>query len=323
MRLVIRCDADATIGLGHAGRALALAEELGERLGVEPCFVARPDPLLTTFLSSRAVRLEPLEGDGYAADAVLDAADGDAVVVSDTGELDQAALDAVAAAGVRHLVVDDFPRAGRWPCDVVVNPNLGADASAYGSGPRVGAGPRYALLRREIQALSERPLEPREPGRRVLVCLGGGSWRGRAVNLLGALAALDEAEVRATVEGLVVPAGIEAVPRSSLPEQLAWADVGVLSGGVVKYEAAAAGLPMLLLAAVEHQRTVAEAFAAAGVAEYAGLLATAEVEAVAARVLQLLGRPDERLALARRGRVLVDGRGAERAADLLLTVPGA
>ena len=318
MRLVVRCDGGSDTGLGHAGRALALAEEIGRRLAVRPTFVSRPDPLLLRFLEGRGIDLFPVAGGGYAAEAVLAAAASEAIVLSDTYELDQSAMDAIAASGHRHLVVDDFARLSHWPCDLVVNPNLGADVAAYGGEVAVAAGPRYALLREEVRTLAIEPRGVRDRADRVLVCLGGGTWPDGSSEILDRLGRLAErgVEVRATVDADVP--GVRAVSQRSLPDQLVWADVGLLSGGVVKYEAACTSLPMLLIAAVAHQREVAEAFAATGAAEYLGSLDAVAADDVAARVEALLGRTGDRHELARRAHELVDGRGVERAADLLL-----
>jgi UDP-2,4-diacetamido-2,4,6-trideoxy-beta-L-altropyranose hydrolase len=322
MRLLIRCDADGTIGLGHAGRALALAEELGQRLGVVPCIISRQDSLLRRFLEDRPVDQLRVEHHGYDVETVLEAAAGDdAIVISDTYELDESAMSAISSSGARHVVIDDFARLDEWPCDVVVNPNVGAETGPYKDASRVVVGPRYALLRREIRALARRPVAVRGTGSRLLICLGGGLWAGRAAELLVALGELTDrgVEVRAAVEDMTLPSGVAAVPPSDLPQQLAWADVGVLSGGVLKYEAAAAALPMLLLAAVDHQVPVAEAFAVSASVQYLGELRSLDGREVAGRALALLRRSDERLKLALRARELVDGRGVERVAALLLT----
>jgi spore coat polysaccharide biosynthesis predicted glycosyltransferase SpsG len=318
MRLVVRCDGGSATGLGHAGRALALAEEIGRRLEVRPAFVSRPDPLLLRFLEGRGIDLIALDAQGYAPDAVLAAAAPEAIIVSDTYELDQSAMDAIGASGRRHVVVDDFARLSRWPCELVVNPNLGADAAAYG-GAAAAAGSQYALLRHEVRIRGVEERRVRERADRVLVCLGGGTWPDEAYEILGRLGRLagQGVEIRAAVDA-DVPAGVHAVSQRSLPDQLAWADVGVLSGGVVKYEAACTSLPMLLLAAVEHQRGVAEAFAAAGAAEYLGPFDAVDAAGVAVRVEALLGRAEQRRELARRAHELVDGQGVERVTDLLL-----
>lgn len=321
-RLVVRADADPELGLGHLARAVALAEVVAERTGAEPVLVGRATPVLVEFLAGRQATLEPLLADGYGAEQIAELLDRHTLLVSDTAELDEQALQAVAATGARHVAIDDFGRHAAWPCDVVVNPNLGV-TQEYAGARRVLVGPRYALLRREIvaAAASARGSVPAR-ARRLLVCFGGGTWSPPVARLLAALAPLadDGVEIRATIDERV-PDGINAVPRATLPEQLAWADAALLSGGVVKYEAAACGVPSLLVAVVPHQETISELFAARGAAEYLGPAESIDLAATVERVRGLLASGNRRETLARAGRSLVDGRGAQRVADALLQSP--
>jgi spore coat polysaccharide biosynthesis predicted glycosyltransferase SpsG len=321
VRVLVRCDAGPSVGLGHAGRALALAEELGARLDVRPTFLSRRDRVLEAFLGGREVDLRPVVGPGYAAPEVLEAIGHDeVVVVSDTYDLDSEALARVAATGAAHVVVDDFARLDEWPCEVLVNPNVGADASAYAGPGRVLTGPRHALVRREIRDAAARR-KRRPEATRLLVTLGGGTevWTRGGAGLVAALEPVARAGIEVRVAGPLVPAApFVAVPPASLPQQLAWADAALLAGGVVKYEAAAAGVPMLLVAAVEHQREVAAAFAATGAAEFLGAVWEIEAAAVAAAARDLLGDRSRREALSDAARTLVDGRGAARVVAALL-----
>lgn len=311
-QLFVRCDGSAAMGLGHASRALALAQELGGRLGSDPIFLGHEDPVLVDFLAGR--RFEPLSADGYAAAEVVARLAPHDVLVSDSYELDEPALEVVAARGIRHIVVDDFGRLSRWPCEVVVNPNLGAENLPYPGARDVLRGPAYSLLRREIVEASQR----RHPSTRsrVLVCFGGGRWPREATTILRALGLLaaDGGLVVATTSA-DVPHGVRAAPPSALADELSRAWVAVLSAGVLKYEAAACGVPAVLLSAVEHQHAVGAAFAASGPATYLGRLETVSPADVAETVGRLLADREERRRMSESGRALVDGRGAERVAS--------
>jgi spore coat polysaccharide biosynthesis predicted glycosyltransferase SpsG len=238
------------------------------------------------------------------------------VLVSDTRALDGPALAAVAEHGAVHVVVDDLGRGPEsWPCDVVVNPNLGASPSSYPGARAVLAGARFALLRREVREAAARRGPSRRDASGLLLCLGGGDavWRRPATPAIAdALAGLG-LELR-----VAAPAGLGTVPPETLPAQLAWADLAVLSAGVVKYEAAACGVPMLLTAAAPDQHGLPEAFAGAGAAVALpplGVLSPAE----AAREAGALAADAERRArLAEAARDLCDGRGVERVADAVL-----
>lgn len=317
--LLIRCDASSELGLGHLGRSLALAEELGERLGVRPTFLSHPDPLLEHFLRGRTAEVRAVAGPGYALDAVLSEVSPGDLLVSDSYELDDAALRAIAEIGLRHVVIDDFARLQTWEGAMIVNPNLGAERHAYPGASMVLAGSRYALLRREVRSAFERREPLRTAGTRLLVCLGGGAWGPTGRSLLEGLAELiqEGIEVHAATSG-TVPDGIQAVPQRRLMDELAWADAGLLSGGVLKYEAAAAGLPSVLLAVVPHQRPVAKALARAGAAIYVGSLSDVDPRTVSRTVQALLSDPAVRAAISDAAHALIDGLGAQRVADAVL-----
>ena len=313
MRLLVRCDASPAIGLGHLARCFALTERLAPLVGAAPVFLVGPDPLASAFLAARGAEYELVDGTGYAVGELLDHAHGPTLVVSDTHELGESDLEAIDRAGLAHLVIDDFARLSRWPCQLVVNPNLGAQETRYAGARAVLVGPEFALLRSEISDAAGRRRPAATP--RVLVCLGGGQWPHAAQALLAELGALadDGVDVVAATES-AVPAGVAAVSPATLADELASASIAVLSAGVLKYEAAACGVPAVLLAVVEHQDEVAPAFAATGAGLYLGPLAEAEPGAVVDAVRRLLGDEAKRERMTRAGRALVDGRGADRVA---------
>jgi spore coat polysaccharide biosynthesis predicted glycosyltransferase SpsG len=319
-RILVRCDARAEIGLGHVARSLAIAEALTARLGVPARFLSRSDPLVERFLAEHGVQHDPVSDTGYALGDVMSRLDNRSVLVSDSYELDAAALAAIAASGAAHVVVDDFAELAAWPCEVVVNPNVGAETFSYPGARTVLAGPRYALLRAELRALAALPRDARPAGDRLLVCFGGGAWPEAAQELLAALRD-GRTAVRAATTG-TVPAGVERVDPRTLPQQLGWADAAVLSGGVLKYEAAAVGVPAVLVAVVAHQEAVAATFAATGAADYAGSVEAVDPVVLAADVAELLSDARRRQEMIRAGHAVVDGRGAARVAEALLSAIG-
>ncbi|MHB1244338.1 MAG: hypothetical protein ACYC1P_13210, partial [Gaiellaceae bacterium] len=297
----------------------ALAEELGRRLGERPTLLARGDDVLARFVEGRDIGWIEIDEPGYAPAAVVTRASPGAIVVSDTYELDEASLDAVAGAGARHVIVDDFASLPRWPAELVVNPNAGSETLQYPGAGRVLAGPRYALLRSEIRDAARVARRGLAPARTVLVSLGGGRWPERGVEMLEAVAReLDGLTIRATVPSGLAPNGVEPVHPRLLHEQLVAADVALLSGGVLKYEAAACGLPMLLVALVSHQLAGARVFAETGAARVLGLLDSLEPAAVARQLAALAADGPARAAMTAAGIAVVDGRGATRVADALL-----
>ena len=151
-----------------------------------------------------------------------------------------------------------------------------------------------------------------------MIALGGGPHAQIAEAIATAIVAADPAaDVR------IVP-GFVAAPRRSRPRvrwttaphpvapALADADVAIVAGGMSLYEACAMGVPAVALPVVPAQAPTVRAFAARGAA--VAPVSRADVRGAARAALNLLGNPQQRLALARRSARLVDGRGAWRAA---------
>jgi spore coat polysaccharide biosynthesis predicted glycosyltransferase SpsG len=92
--------------------------------------------------------------------------------------------------------------------------------------------------------------------------------------------------------------------------------VAVVAGGVTLYEACALGVPAVALAVVPAQRAAIRAFARRGAVLDARSSSPSRnvADIAAAQVVRLVEEPERRLALARRARTLVDGKGAVRVA---------
>jgi spore coat polysaccharide biosynthesis predicted glycosyltransferase SpsG len=127
---------------------------------------------------------------------------------------------------------------------------------------------------------------------------------------------------RAEFEALArtLPRKVTLINEASghIAELMLEADVVVGSGGMSVYEIAALGTPGLVLAqnAKEDQRM--REFARHGTVEYLGLGTEVDETALARAVVALLDDVPRRRAMSARGRALVDGQGALRAAELVL-----
>ena len=99
------------------------------------------------------------------------------------------------------------------------------------------------------------------------------------------------------------------VAPPDLANLLATSTVYVGAAGTTAVQAACVGTPAVITAAVRNQEAQAAALARAGCA------VVADTAHMARACLTLLDDPDERAAMAARGRALVDGRGAGRVAD--------
>ncbi|MEZ5669628.1 MAG: NTP transferase domain-containing protein [Alphaproteobacteria bacterium] len=111
-RVVIRCDGDGRIGLGHAVRCLAIAEALRDRHGGRVLFAVETGAPAREMIAAHGFRLAGPRRDDEADEAawldrVLREADAEALVVDVRSALPAAALSGWRAAGIAVATVDD------------------------------------------------------------------------------------------------------------------------------------------------------------------------------------------------------------------------
>jgi hypothetical protein len=228
--------------------------------------------------------------------------------------------------------------AGRWPANVlaifddrewfrgaaglVIQPSLDR-WSGPARAARVLAGYAYAPIRSSLRALAASGPAVAEP--EVLVCFGGSDPADVGGRV--ALAIADAGDWPITVivgpdyHGRLREGGGDAVVVRDPPDldrRLASAALVVGGAGTMKFELALLGRPMVLLAVVDDQLPVGPPFAATGAARYLGDGRTIDPADVATAVAALMADDAARAALADRGRMIVDGRGAERIAAAVL-----
>lgn len=339
MRLLLRCDAGPGTGVGHAVRCAAVAEAAvpahevfwsGRLDGLDWLWrgLSGGDaPDRTPGTAGPPGTLLPPADDAAGIVALAREVGADAVHV-DHYLLGTDLRPALNAAGIVLCTVEDFAT-GRRPGDVVVDPNLGADAGPRpdDGSPVLLRGPRYAPLRaaaRRARA-ARAAATPGGSGRdrpRVLVVMGGTDAAGLLPAVVRALdAAATPAEVDVVVppgRDLDLPGGGPArfraiAPLSDLPAAMAGADLVVSAAGTTVWELCCVGAPMALVRAADNQtegyRAVVEAGAGAGLG---GPSEVADTAGTAAALRSLVTDPAARAALATRARTVVDGQGAGR-----------
>lgn len=335
--LLVRADADAKIGAGHVLRCLALVQawmEMGGR-AVFLCSQALP-----VWLQSRLqdggteVYLKSFDA-GSETDAFETA---EAVSRFRPGWL---VLDGYSFRGTyfqafkkecRVLVIDDTADCFLPQADAVLNPNAYAEAGLYENRVSPDAslltGASYALLRSEFRRSCPRRETPSSVASRILVTLGGGDNSRVTECVLDALqlAASHPLEIR-VITGIDMPLAfskhsvrVETVkaPRSMVPHY-EWADLAVTGGGSTCWETAYMGLPSLCVIIAENQRRIVEFLNQKGVAVSLGWENQLTIESAAALFRRVITDVEGRARMSRSGRQLIDGRGAERAAEFLKT----
>lgn len=330
--LVLRAESSPAIGLGHVMRCLALAEAWRDSGGraIMVGHIAAPSVLERC----RASGIERNEAGDAESLAALATRHGARVVVLDGYGFDAAWQRALQARGLKCAVVDDYAHLPHYAADMVINPNLGAEKLAYPAAPGTQylLGSRYALLRREFLYRRDSPRVPSEEGPHVLVTMGGSDPDNCTLRVVDAIAGLDIPGVECVVVIGGANPHAEAVRNRAealqptvrvvndvedMSTYMAWADVAVSAAGSTSWELAFMGVPALLIVLSENQANIAAELDQAGAAHNLGWGSTLTPETIRSALEGILRDPRARLAMASRGRALVDGRGADRVGNAL------
>jgi UDP-2,4-diacetamido-2,4,6-trideoxy-beta-L-altropyranose hydrolase len=333
--MIVRADASSAIGMGHAMRCLALAQALADERGATATFLMADPP--DAFVAragdehARVVALAAAPGSLQDAEETAARARADEAgwVVVDGYHLDGAYQRALRDAGLRLLVIDDHAHLDRYHADVLLNQNAGASAGDYrdrAPGARLLLGPSHALLRREFRRWNGAPRPVPAIARRILVTLGGADPDDVTSRVLGALASFDEPHEVQVLAGGANP-NLEAIERAAasgqhpvqlvvdardMPRRMAWADLAIAAAGSTSWELARMGTPQLAIVLADNQQPIERGLEACGLAVGLGRHADLRPERIVAAVRDLARDAGRRAELSRRGRELVDGRGALR-----------
>jgi len=329
---ILRFDASAQIGGGHAMRCRALAGALAEQ-GWDCRMAVRRETL--DFLAASelgdAIVLECAVADEPAAIAGALAARADLCVI-DHYARDAAYESSCRSAAARIMAIDDLAQVAH-DCDYLLNQNPGAPVHAYaGLVPAacvLMVDPGLALLRPSFAKLrAERAQRPLQPVRRIFVSMGAVDRDALGLRLATALA-----ERLPDVTFDVAPCGDGAdgsVPHprvrrhgfvDGLAELMAAADFAVGAGGTTALERCALGLASAIVIVAENQRPGSLALQQAGAARVVADADRLDVASAASSIADLV-RDEARLADMRTAaRSVCAGGGAQIVAGLLSQKP--
>lgn len=322
-------------GGGHAARADALAEALWER-GFESILYV-DDPEAAEAITSGRATVVPLGASSFP--AVCETARPDLAVI-DLPHQSPASPDdlrRIAASGAVRVAFDSSDPTGQ-ECELLVNA-FSTPAAAPGTGPQLLQGLEYVVLRRGFARAQERR-EWREPPLRCLVAFGASDAAGLTPAAIAALEPLgDRATADVLVGPLVSPSASREIRERAEPlggrvhtgvrdplELMLAADIAITSIGSLFFEAAATGLPAILWNVSPAHAELAEQLsrlAPEPIAVNLGAADAGERTRLTDAVARLVDDGDERAGLSRAAAAAIDGRGADRVADVASDLVGA
>jgi spore coat polysaccharide biosynthesis predicted glycosyltransferase SpsG/CMP-N-acetylneuraminic acid synthetase len=329
-RILFRVDGSRVMGMGHVYRSLAVAEALREGSRAEIAFLMSADHaegISTVSKSGYPVRVFKSGGLEVLIDSIRDFAPS--VVINDVPLVEETYLRSLARLGAITVnLVDTLEDLERVSQDAqfvisVMNEDRETPEGFYG-------GPAFAILRRHFQG-RERTF--REKPERILLTFGGADPQSLTLKVARALAPLTADVEVVSIAGPAFPHTLvfEALQRTSgrklplvrgvdvqIADLMLDADLVLCSGGMSVYEIAALGTPGVVLAQNAREDRRMREFARFGTIEYLGLGVDIDESAILDAVRQILNDPARRRAMSARGRSLVDGYGAVRAAEIVL-----
>lgn len=336
--MLVRVDANSSLGLGHVQRCLALASAL-RRLGAAPHFLMNTPQAIHDRVRAAGFPSDPLEtdeawdaGDRERTTALAESR-GCRLVVVDSDHEGEDYLWQLRCAGFFVVAIEDLvPHP--FPCQVVVNGDAHAEQLPYrsSSGDTLFLlGLRYTILRDELWDVLPRPTPAAV--RNVLVILGGADPFNLMPEILAALAQVpgpfcitavvgpfyrNLKEVASAAEGANHRIRLVHSPRSVRSLMLE-ADLAVCAGGQTLYELARVGCPTVAVRVAANQDGTLQDLAERGIVRFVGRAEErGVVSMIADAVASLLHDRGTRGAMAAAGRQLVDGRGALRVAERVL-----
>jgi spore coat polysaccharide biosynthesis predicted glycosyltransferase SpsG len=319
--LAILATAGRGEGRGHLARALALAEAAQEQR--VPCAIAllRGEPSAAERERAQAAGAELVAPGGLPGDLLPGQAAPLAVDLPDPNEAGAALLERATVFDDRQLLAS--------PARVVVQSSLPTWTPAPGArAGRALVGYAFAPLGRSVlRVAGERRPRAEGPIPRVLVCFGGSDPHDVTARVGLALAADRRWSLDLVVgpdyRGAAEARGLAVVREPpDLAGRLATADVAVIGAGTMKFEAAALGVPAILVAVTDDQLPVGPQFAATGAAAWAGDGREIDPAFVVELLAALALDPARRAAMARRGLQVVPGDGARRIVVATMTETG-
>lgn len=333
--LIFRCDASSEIGWGHFRRCYALAEVAQQSGRYKVYFLTRSLPrALEKKLQEIHATVQKLPDDATLEQDLaqihsmfdLMSRKNIIVCIDHYGWTSECIRELKNDPRVTLIVFDDGLKR-QYHCDFLINQNIDADKIAYAVNDDCQQllGPKYVMIRDEIQTLRQHPTERMAETFQFVVTLGGGDRWGHSLKAIEAAKQSPLKFETHVVVGSQWP-HIEKAKRmignhprvhlyedpSFFPQLMARADLTLCGGGSTTYELAFLGVPMMTTTLVPHQNAIAASWADRGISDHLGPAELLTPEILMQRIHYWTEREQE---LENRGieaQKIVDGRGKFR-----------
>lgn len=326
LKVFILTEGGKDIGLGHVVRCISIAQAF-EKKGIRPVFIVNGDDSVREFVRGRDVRIEDwLKSRSAMFDEIKDS---DAVVI-DSYLADLSFYETASALTRQPVYIDDNVRLD-YPQGTVVNGSIGAEDMRYEKRPGVTRllGVKYIPLREDFCDVQDKEIKPSALD--IMITFGGDDTRdmtAKIVELLGK-------EFPQCMKRVVIGKSFSGQERfealcdartemifspdaEKMKELMLNSDLAVSAGGQTLYEFARIGVPTVVVSVADNQMGNIRGFQRAGFIEYAGPWDRPDLERKITGCIRSIMPQGVRKEMKRKGRSLVDGKGASRVVERIL-----
>lgn len=340
LKVAFRTHGGSKIGMGHLMRCLALAN-------------AFPDDILISFITeSDEMGLRVIKESGYKVfsfstnsvqeelnflkEIIKNNID---ILITDSYKIDQEYLKELKNVVKRLVSIHDFTPFP-FPSDLVINGNVYApdlEYESYSGDTKFLLGTRYLLMRDEFIGLSGRIVN--KEVKNILITVGGGDHLNLTPRIITSLDRLKESSLNVGnlhIDIVIGPAFnntssiIKSLRKTNIEMSLHFnvnkisnlmlkSDLAVSAGGSTLYELAATGTPAVALLQANNQIQAAEVMAEKGMIINLGIGDQVSSETIAKSITELINNYELRKKMSRAGQKLVDGKGAMRCVEEILS----
>lgn len=330
MRIAFRTDGGIEgQGLGHLMRCLAIAEALNEKK-IESLFICHASATTNDLVQSCGYQIQampPTASEDEDLALTLAASKGCGWIVIDSYSLTSEYLNRLHLAGKKVLFLDDQAAQG-LPVDFVIGNGYAISkdyATILAPFTKLLGGPAYVPLRKEFRNVS--PHIVQNEVKEILITFGGEDSNNMTQKVVSALCSYPkpislhillgaayryETELHRTLSQSHIPHSVHRNVKGTLP-MMSEADIAITASGTTLWELASAEIPMIIVQTADNQSKLSKYFAD----HQLGFVLGKYTNEALYKAMDTLYDPLIRRGMSRACHALVDGRGAERIANIL------
>ena len=341
MKVLIRCDGSAEIGLGHVVRCLALADELHAVHGCDVTFAMRKSEVGIKMVREKFPVLIPhVDNDKFDYEAwmlnLVRLADPDVLVLDVRDGLNPNVIKKIKKLNVLVVDIDDDEKK-RLNADLVFYPPVPQvrEMNWNGFSGQLFSGWEWVMLKKDFSVYKKSRIVVANQVPKILVTMGGTDPKLMIFKVIDALNQIQKTEFQTDI---VIGKGFSEKARllkmlassifkvkvyentSDMASLMTAADLSVCAFGVTAYELACLGVPAIHLCLTKDHAKSSESFSNAGIACGMGLYKDVKPDELSKKIESLLNSSQDRNQMRKAGLELVDASGTDNIAQKIISV---